>query len=131
LSAPPPPPQFPPQGYPPYAPPYFRPDAPGATPAMVLGIVALAGLPVICCCGLGELIVLPIGIIAVVLGVQARSKIAGNQGAYGGDGKALAGIVMGATAAGIGLVLLVLYALGAIASGGGMFNNFALPSPSG
>ena len=98
---------------------------------MVLGIVALAGLPVICCCGLGELIVLPIGIIAVVLGVQARSRIAASQGALGGDGKALAGIVMGATGAGIGLLLLVLYLLGAIASGSGMFNNFAFPSPSG
>jgi hypothetical protein len=98
---------------------------------MVLGIVALAGLPVICCCGLGEFIVLPLGIIAVVLGVQARSRVAAGQGALGGDGKALAGIVMGATAGGIGLLLLVLYALGAIASGGGMFNSFSIPSPSG
>jgi hypothetical protein len=123
----PPPPQFPGAAYPPY----IRPDAPGATASMVLGIVALAGLPLICCCGLGEFIVLPLGIIAVVLGVQARTRVAAAQGALGGDGKALAGIVMGATAGGIGLLLLVLYALGTIASGGGMFNSFSIPSPSG
>jgi len=98
---------------------------------MVLGIIALAGLPVICCCGLGEVVVLPLGIIAFVLGLQARSKAAAAQGALGGDGKALAGMVMGATAAGIGVVLLVLYLLGGIASGSGFFNSIPIPSPSG
>jgi hypothetical protein len=130
MSAGPPPPQQPylPPGYP-YPSPYFRPDAPGATPSMVLGIIALAGLPLVCCCGFGELIALPLGIIAVVLGLTARSKVAASQGALGGDGRALAGIVTGATAAAIAALLFVLYLLGVIASGS--FNNFVGPTPTG
>jgi hypothetical protein len=83
---------------------------------MVLGIVSLAGLPLVCCCGFGELIALPLGITAVVFGVLARSRIAASQGALGGDGKALAGIVMGATAGGIAAVLFLLYVFGVIAT---------------
>ena len=81
---------------------------------MVLGIISLAGLPLVCCCGFGELIALPLGITAVVFGVLARNRIAASQGALGGDGKALAGIVMGATAGGIAALLFVLYVLGAL-----------------
>ena len=81
---------------------------------MVLGIVSLFGLPLICCCGFGELVALPLGIIAMVMGFTARSRIAASQGALGGDGKALAGIVMGATAGGIAAILFVLYLVGAI-----------------
>jgi hypothetical protein len=94
---------------------------------MVLGIVALAGLPLVCCCGFGELIALPVGAVAVVLGVAARNRVAASQGALGGDGKALAGIVTGGTAAGIAAVLFVLYLLGVIVTGSG---NLVGPTPT-
>jgi hypothetical protein len=76
-------------------------------PAMVLGIISLCALPLACCCGIGEFVVIPVGIVAVVLGFMARSRIAASQGALSGGGKALAGIVTGATAAAIGIMLIV------------------------
>lgn len=125
---PPPQPFYPPGGYS-YPPPYVRQEAQGATPSMVLGILSLVFLPVGCCCGLGEVVVIPLGVIAVVLGFSARSKVAASQGALGGDGKALAGIVTGATGAAIGIVLLVLglllFGLGTT----GFFNVIPTASP--
>ena len=96
---------------------------------MVLGIISLAGLPLVCCCGFGELIALPLGITAVVFGVLARNRIAASQGALGGDGKALAGIVMGATAGGIAAVLFLLYVFGVIATNS--FGHPVGPTPTG
>lgn len=129
-SGPPPPqPFYQPGGYP-SAPPYVRQDAQGATAAMVLGIVSIAALPLICCCGIGELLALPAGIIAVILGFNARSKVAASRGTLGGDGKALAGIVMGATAAAIGLVLFVVYSLLFGLGTSGILNNLPGPTPS-
>ena len=97
---------------------------------MVLGIVSIVALPLVCCCGVGELLAIPAGIIAVVLGFTARSKVAASRGALGGDGKALAGIVMGATAAGIGLVLFVAYAMMFGLGASGVLNNLPGPTPS-
>ena len=82
---------------------------------MVLGLIALAGLPLVCCCGFGELIALPLGIVA-------------SQGSLGGDGRALAGIVTGATAAAIAGLLFVLYLLGVIATSS--INNLVGPTPT-
>ena len=96
---------------------------------MVLGILSLFGLPLICCCGFGELIALPLGIVAAVLGFTARSRIAASQGALAGDGRALAGIVMGATAAGIAALLFVLYLMGVISSGS--LSHMVGPTPTG
>lgn len=96
---------------------------------MVLGIVSLGALPLACCCGLGELLAIPAGLAAVILGFNARSKIAASQGALGGDGKALAGIVTGGTAAGIGLVLF--FALAVFGLGTSILNNLPSPTPSG
>jgi hypothetical protein len=110
-----PPPGYGQQSYPPYL--YPRPDASEATPSLIFGILSLAVLPLGCCCGIGLLVALPLGVAGVVFGFMARNKIAASQGALGGDGKALGGIVTGGTA------LFVVVALGAVEILG-----FALPS---
>ena len=89
---------------------------------MVLGIVSVCVLPLGCCCGLVELVALPLGIIAIVFGVRARSQITQSQGALSGGGKATAGIVTGAVGAGIAIVLGVLIAL---------FIGFSVLNPGG
>jgi hypothetical protein len=56
------------------------------------------------CCGILGLV----GIVSVVLGVQARREISQSQGALTGDGAALAGIVLGGIGAASGLVMGVV-----------------------
>ena len=108
--------------------PYGRQEAQYATAAMVLGILSLVLMPLACCCGIGELLIIPLGILAVIFGFTARSRIAASQGALGGDGKALAGIITGATGAGIGIALgFAILVFGITAS---TFTN-AIPTPSG
>lgn len=109
------PPGYGPQPYPPYQLP--RPDASEATPSLVFGILSLVALPLGCCCGIGYLVALPLGIAGVVFGFMARNKIAASRGGLGGDGKALGGIVCGATAI---FVVVVIGALGLL--------GLALPS---
>src|SRR2546421_10485752 len=99
----------------PYTPPYALPDAQYAMPAMVLGILSLCLLPLACFCGIGLLIVIPLGIAALALGFVARSKIATSQGTLGGSGKALAGIITGGTGVGIAIVLGVAILLFGVA----------------
>ncbi len=126
---PPPQPLYPPGVYP-YPPPFVRQEAQGATASMVLGIISLAALPLICCCGLGELLAIPMGGLAVILGFRARNRVAESRGALGGDGRALAGIVMGGTAAGIGLVLFLAYVLTSGLNTTGILNNLPTPAPT-
>lgn len=71
-----------------------------ATAALVTGI---ASLVLSWCCGLGV-----VGVVAIVLGVKARSEIRESGGRQQGDGLALGGIVTGAIAAVLGLLILVL-----------------------
>ena len=97
---------------------------------MVLGIISLALLPLGCCCGVGEVIVIPLGIAAIALGFSARGKITTSQGALGGEGKALAGIITGGTAAAIAIVLFLL-ALVLGAATRGLLNAIPTPTPSG
>lgn len=132
----PPGPLVPPSGYgqpSPYNPPYVVPDASGATPAMVLGIVSLCLLPLGCCCGIGGLASLILGILAVVFGITARNRIGASGGALGGRGKATAGIVTGGVAVGIAVVVILLVLLVGISSStlGNYINSFPSPSPSG
>jgi len=95
---------------------------------MVLGIISICALPLACCCGLGELVVIPLGIVAVVLGFMARNRVAASQGTLGGGSKALAGIVTGATAAAIGIMLVVaIFVFGFVSPS--ILN--AIPTPSG
>lgn len=67
--------------------------------AMILGIVSI---PLVCCLFLG----IPVGIAAVILGVQGK-KLA-DQGAATNRGQALAGIITGAVAIGLGVILVIL-----------------------
>lgn len=90
-------------------------EAPGATPAMILGIIAVVLAPIGCFCGLLEIVALPLGIVAVVLGFRARSRIAQSQGTLGGSGKALAGLITGFVGIGWSLIwggILLLVVLG-------------------
>src|SRR5258708_36884580 len=124
-SPPPPPPPMqppppPPGMQPPGPPPPFQPqpysmipggmpmEAPGATPSMILGIIAVVLAPIGCFCGFLEIVALPLGIVAVVLGFRARSRIAQSQGTFGGSGKALAGLITGFVAIGLPLILALI-----------------------
>jgi hypothetical protein len=109
------PPGYGPQQFPAYQ--YPRPQPSEATPSLVFGILSLAALPLGCCCGIGYLVALPLGVAGVVFGFMARNKIAASRGTLGGDGKALGAIVTGATAL---FVVVVLGALGLL--------GIALPS---
>jgi len=126
-STPPPPQQYQPGYGQPYQP--TLPDAQYAMVAMVLGILSLCLLPLACFCGFGELIVIPLGIAALVLGFMARSRIAASQGTLGGSGKALAGIITGGTGLGIALVLGILILLFGLAFSS-IVNSIPTPTPS-
>jgi hypothetical protein len=129
------PPPPPPPGY--YGQPssygwYQVPDAPNATAAMVLGIISLCVLPIGCCCWLGSLVSVGLGITGIVLGVGARNRIAASQGGLGGGGKALAGIITGGIATGLAALFLVLgLALFGLGSSGVLNNLIPSPTPSG
>lgn len=80
-----------------------------ATAALITGIASV--VLAFCCVGaLG-------GIAALLLGIRARSEIRASAGRQGGDGMALAGIITGAAAIVLGVLMLVLVAL-AVANGG-------------
>ena len=126
----PPPPSPQPYGYGAAAP-YVLPDAQGAMPAMVLGIISLVLVPLACCCGVGGLASVILGILAIVFGVQARGRVNASGGTLGGGGKAMAGIVCGGIGVGLAAILFIL-AL-AIGLGSGTFLNAlnnAIQSPT-
>ena len=120
----------PPSGYSqqpvPYGQPYALPDAPNATLSMILGIIG-AVLSFLGCCGIFVVVPAGLGIAALVLGFQARGKIAAAPGQYGGSGKALAGIITGGVAVGLAVILLIV----SIAAGVGLrslVNSFPTPT---
>jgi hypothetical protein len=125
----PPPPPFQPQPYPmvPGGMPGI--NAPGATAAMVCGIISAALTPFGCCTyGLVELAALPLGIVAVVLGFRARGRIAQSQGTLGGGGQALAGIITGFFGIALGVIIGIVVVIG-IASFATLQNAFPTPTP--
>lgn len=71
-----------------------------ATAALATGIATLV---LSWCCGFGL-----VGIVAIVLGVRARTEIARSGGRQDGEGQALAGIITGAVAAVVGAAVLVV-----------------------
>ena len=79
-----------------------------ATAALVVGISTML---MSWCCGAGVL-----GVVAIVLGVRARSEIQASGGRQTGDGLAIAGIVTGAIAVVIGLAALALIVFGIVDS---------------
>jgi len=120
-------PPFQPQPYP-MVPGGMPMEAPGATPSMILGIVAVVLAPIGCFCGFLEIVALPLGIVAVVLGFRARSRIAQSQGTLGGSGKALAGLITGFVAIGLALIVGVAVVFFAV-SIGALQNAFPTPTP--
>jgi hypothetical protein len=91
----------------PYGPPGVAATNGKATAALVTGI---ASLVLSWCCGLGVA-----GVVAIVLGVKARREIAMSGGRQQGDGMALGGIITGAVAVVLGLLVLVLIAVAVVA----------------
>ena len=90
-----PPPQYPPGGY--NAPPGSRPNNTLAIVSMIAGIA-------------GMVIPFAASIVAVVCGHVAKNQIRDSQGREGGDGMAVAGIVLGYIGI-VGWGLLVLFGL--------------------
>ncbi len=82
-----------PNGYPPY--PYPQPVNGLAIASLVVSVVAMAGL---CGYGLGGYL----GIVGLVLGVVARRQI--RERGNGGDGLALAGLIVGGIATAIAVL---------------------------
>jgi len=91
---------------PPYPPSGFQPPSTNglAIASLVLGVVGW--IP----CGAGS-------IVAIVLGFVARSQIRASQGRQGGDGLALAGIILGFLAVALWIALLVIGAISNANSG--------------
>lgn len=104
-----------PYGGPPPVPSAVPPTNQKATAALITGITTLV---LSWCCGLGVL-----GVIAVLLGTRARAEIRRSGGAESGDGIAIAGIVTGAVAIVVGLVVAVAMVL-VIASGQAAFQDY-------
>ncbi|QNN53058.1 DUF4190 domain-containing protein [Nocardioides mesophilus] len=109
----PPPPGY---GYPPAGYPAPAPTNGKATAALIVGISTLV---LSWCCGAGVL-----GLVAVVLGVKGRSEIRSSQGTQSGEGIAMAGIITGAVAAVIGILVVALIVI-LVASGNAAFQEYA------
>ena len=109
-------------GYgPQYGVPVVKPTNGKATASLATGITTLV---LSWCCGFGLL-----GVVAIVLGVKARNEISASGGAQQGDGLALGGIITGAIAVVLGLLILVLIIIAVIAgarfdTGGGYGTRF-------
>jgi Domain of unknown function (DUF4190) len=106
------PPGYPP--YPPYAP--YGPSTNGkATAALWTGVGALV---LTFCCGAGIL-----GLLPIVLGVKARGEIRQTGGQQGGDGMAVAGIVMGGIAVVLSIAFIALIVIG-LTTGDSTFDRY-------
>lgn len=87
-------------------PPQFQPppvptgpqEAPGATPALIFGIISCVAW---IACGVPGLI----GIAGVIFGISARKKISESHGVLAGEGKATTGIALGI----VGIVIALIY----------------------
>jgi hypothetical protein len=110
------PPEPPPPGYgygPSYGPPNGPPYGPQVMPtngkATASLITGVASLVLSWCCGLGV-----VGIVAIVLGVKARNEIKASGGTQQGEGLALGGIITGAIAVLLGVLVLALIVLAVV-----------------
>ena len=92
--------------------PYYQPvqpNAPGAVPSMVLGIVGMVSCLGSGCCIAFTFAGAALGCIAVILATQARRHIRLSPGRYGGKGMATAGLTLG-------IISLILGVIGGVAS---------------
>jgi hypothetical protein len=98
---------------------------------MILGIVAVVLSLVGCDCWFLEIGAIPLGIVAVVMGVNARNRINASQGGLGGGGKAMAAIITGAAAAVVGVIAIVISLAFVGLSASGILNNLiSTPTPT-
>ena len=81
------------------------------TLALVSLVLAIVALPAVACAGCGAV---ALGIAAIVIGLMARRRIAASGGMETGSGLAIAGVIIGALAALLGLLfgLVMLQILG-------------------
>lgn len=111
-----PPPQAPPAGY--GSPPAFPQPAQvgygyGVVPprnetlAIVALVLGLVGLPMLCLCGFGGLL----GVGAIITGIIGRNRVLAAPGTLTGDGMALAGIILGAITAVLGVGYIVFFVI--------------------
>ncbi len=92
--------------------PFQPPVAGGSGQNQTLAIVSLVlGILSILCCGW----IVP-GVVAVVLGFMAKNKAEQNPNEFGGRGLALGGIITGGISLVLGVIVLLLYFLGMLAS---------------
>jgi Domain of unknown function (DUF4190) len=108
-------PPYGPYGQPTYAPYGYRPPTNGkAVAALWSGI----GLLVLSCCALGVF-----GVVPIILGVKARSEIRAGGDQQPGAGMALAGIITGAVALVLSLLLIGLVTLALAGDGYASFDS--------
>jgi hypothetical protein len=105
--------------YPPYGQPQYGGWPYGGYPQRVNGKAQAAmwtgiGLLVLSCCAAGVF-----GVVPIVLGVKARGEIRASGGQQSGDGMALTGIVTGAIALALSLVVIALVVGLAVRNGSG------------
>jgi hypothetical protein len=67
-------------------------------------VVGIAAIPLICLCGVGFFM----GIVAIILSAIARRQIRESNGAAGGSGMALAGLICGIVATALGVIYIGL-----------------------
>lgn len=82
------------------------PQQPNNTQGLVAMILGIAAIPMVCCLYLG----VPIGIAAIILGYLGKQKA--DQGAATNRGQALAGLICGAVAVALGIILIILAIVG-------------------
>jgi hypothetical protein len=78
------------------------PSAPNNTFGLVSLILGIVAIPLVCCFYIG----IPIGIAAGVLGFLGKQKA--DQGLATNRGQAMAGLICGAAAVALGILLLIL-----------------------
>jgi hypothetical protein len=92
--------------------------------SLVLGLLSILGLPAYVCLavvgpallgfGCGGCALLALGVPAIALGLAALRQIRSSGGAQKGDGSAGTGIALGSISALAGLLLVILFIIGAI-----------------
>jgi hypothetical protein len=99
-------------------PPGYAPVLPTNTKATAALITGITTLVLSWCCGLGVF-----GLVAVVLGMKGRSEVRQSQGTQTGEGLALAGIITGAIAVVVGLLVIALIVV-VFATGSASFTDY-------
>jgi hypothetical protein len=103
----------------PYPPPPPQ-GSPGGAPNNTLGLVSMilgiASIPLVCCFYLG----IPLGIAAAITGWMGKQKA--EQGLANNRGQAMAGLICGIVAVGIGILFIILAVVLNVVNLPGSFN---------